>query len=378
MNEKEIVKQLKEFRNTQNPFIIDKIIYDLEQGGEKRLMEKIEQNTSSTVKRQIDSIYQSIPESNTFSKRKEAIYKLLISNHLNQSQLEGYHINEKGMMEITDGSRIFILEKMEMIFEEKRKFASCKKKIEETIGRGKNKLKNYMELKLNISEIKEVYHHATNPQKIYQLNSYPLVQVNLSFLNDAIDILGEELTCYISKKHFDPVYFCNDHGEESILGQVLTYGEEVEEKEEEEPDLEWTTKYKNWTITYLDENFCKQQERQIRKYNMLAYKKLQFEIYPRFMEGEFQGKCVTYQNHVKEYELILPSDSLFRKVHGPLTLFYQVNEETKEVRVIRFEPADVLSEGHKSELMTYKGVLISKEMREKDMFKIDLLNQMKK
>ena len=37
-------------------------------------------------------------------------------------------------------------------------------------------------------------------------------------------------------------------------------------------------------------------------------------------------------------------------------------------------PSDILSEGHRAELATYKGVMISKENAQKDMFKIDLLN----
>jgi hypothetical protein len=44
----------------------------------------------------------------------------------------------------------------------------------------------------------------------------------------------------------------------------------------------------------------------------------------------------------------------------------------------KFEPIDILSEGHQSELSTYKGVMLSKENPEKDMFKINLLNMINK
>lgn len=37
------------------------------------------------------------------------------------------------------------------------------------------------------------------------------------------------------------------------------------------------------------------------------------------------------------------------------------------------EPKDILLDGCKSELTTYKGVMISKTYKEKDMFKINLL-----
>ena len=41
-------------------------------------------------------------------------------------------------------------------------------------------------------------------------------------------------------------------------------------------------------------------------------------------------------------------------------------------------PVDILSEGHQSELVTYKGVMVSKEHADKDIFKINLLNMIEK
>ena len=40
------------------------------------------------------------------------------------------------------------------------------------------------------------------------------------------------------------------------------------------------------------------------------------------------------------------------------------------------DPEDILSEGHRTELPTYKGVMISKANSDKDKFKIDLLNML--
>ena len=40
-------------------------------------------------------------------------------------------------------------------------------------------------------------------------------------------------------------------------------------------------------------------------------------------------------------------------------------------------PSEILLEDHKSELTTYKGVMISKPNAPKDMFKIDLLNMLR-
>ena len=42
------------------------------------------------------------------------------------------------------------------------------------------------------------------------------------------------------------------------------------------------------------------------------------------------------------------------------------------------KPVDILSEGHQSELETYKGIMVSKEHADKDIFKINLLNMIQK
>ena len=42
---------------------------------------------------------------------------------------------------------------------------------------------------------------------------------------------------------------------------------------------------KSFIFEYLDENNFKKRERSVRKYNMLAYKKLTFEYYPTIRSG---------------------------------------------------------------------------------------------
>ena len=44
--------------------------------------------------------------------------------------------------------------------------------------------------------------------------------------------------------------------------------------------------------------------------------------------------------------------------------------------MVNITPDDILEEGHRTELSTYKGVMISKENKAKDMFKVNLLNAM--
>ena len=135
-----------------------------------------------------------------------------------------------------------------------------------------------------------------------------------------------------------------------------------------------------YLFDYVNENEFKKLERAIKKYNMLAYKKLYFDYYPALKEGNFLGKLISTnkENNIDTYELKLPTDALFSKVHGDIKLYYLVYENEKIVMLDKFEPHEILSEGHASELVTYKGVMVSKQHAEKDMFKINLLNMIEK
>ena len=135
-----------------------------------------------------------------------------------------------------------------------------------------------------------------------------------------------------------------------------------------------------YNFDYVNENEFRKLERSIKKYNMLAYKKLYFEYYPSLKEGNFLGKLISTNqaNQTSNYELKLPTDAMFSKVHGDIKLYYMVYHNEKIVMLDKFEPMEILSEGHASELVTYKGVMVSKQHAEKDMFKINLLNMIQK
>lgn len=135
-----------------------------------------------------------------------------------------------------------------------------------------------------------------------------------------------------------------------------------------------------YAFDYINENEFKKIERSVKKYNMLAYKKLYFEYYPALKEGNFLGEVVSTNQvqNTKTYELKLPTDMMFSKVHGDIRLYYIVYDQDKIVMLDKIEPVDILSEGHQSELVTYKGVMVSKEHADKDMFKINLLNMIQK
>lgn len=135
-----------------------------------------------------------------------------------------------------------------------------------------------------------------------------------------------------------------------------------------------------YIFDYVNENEFRKLERSIKKYNMLAYKKLYFDFYPKLKEGNFLGKLIStnQENNTSSYELKLPTDAMFSKVHGDIKLYYMIYHKEKIVMLDKFEPMDILSEGHASELVTYKGVMVSKQHAEKDMFKINLLNMIQK
>lgn len=136
---------------------------------------------------------------------------------------------------------------------------------------------------------------------------------------------------------------------------------------------------KSYILDYVNENEYKKKEKAVKRYNMLAYKKLIFEYYNALREGNFQGVCIETdkQNGVSKYELKLPTDKMFANVHGPLTLHYSVYEQQHIVMLNTLTPEDVLTEGHMEELSTYKGVMVTNSHKEKDMFKINLFNAMK-
>ncbi len=137
----------------------------------------------------------------------------------------------------------------------------------------------------------------------------------------------------------------------------------------------------NYLIEYLNENEFRKKERAIKKYNMLAYKKLIFDFYPSLKEGNFLGVMVSHsdKDNTSKYELKLPTDVMFNKVHGDIILHYTVYKNQRIVMLNDVTtPDDILTEGHQKELTTYKGVMVSKSHKDLDMFKINLLSSMNK
>ncbi len=135
---------------------------------------------------------------------------------------------------------------------------------------------------------------------------------------------------------------------------------------------------KGYVLDYINENEFKKLERALKKYNMLAFKKLNFDYYPALRNGNFVGELISTnkKDGTSKYELKLPSDKMFAAVHGEVKLFYTVYKKEGTVMLETITPTEILLEGHMSELTTYKGIMISKANASKDKFKIDLLNML--
>ena len=133
-----------------------------------------------------------------------------------------------------------------------------------------------------------------------------------------------------------------------------------------------------YIFEYLDENDFIKKEKYLRRCNCLAYKKLVFTYYPELRKGNILGKEVSKNEEEKtvSYELELPTDEEFKKAHGPITLHYTV--EKYNILLTNITPEAILDAWPRAELSTYKGVMISKTNSEKDLFKINLGNELLK
>lgn len=134
----------------------------------------------------------------------------------------------------------------------------------------------------------------------------------------------------------------------------------------------------NYIIDYFNENNFRQKESTLKKYNMIAYKKLVYEYFPQMREGNFLGDMKIFNEDLnsKTFELMLPTDAMFVKVHGPMILHYTVYLSQNIIMLKTITPEDILNEGHKTELSAYKGVMVSRNNASKDLFKIQLLNSL--
>jgi len=116
----------------------------------------------------------------------------------------------------------------------------------------------------------------------------------------------------------------------------------------------------DYKIAYLDENYYRKLLRGLREINQLAYKQI---VFKKFEFDKTPGK----------HEVILKSSETFKKVHGDIRLIYSTYKDT--ILIENIEPSSLLIEYHSKKKNTYEGIPF---VDNKDVFKINLLREMKK
>ena len=102
--------------------------------------------------------------------------------------------------------------------------------------------------------------------------------------------------------------------------------------------------------------------RALKTYNMSAYKDFCFNFMPKLKDGQL--------NNMTEY--VLPSDDIFKLVHGEVKVIYRVDTDKNEATLINITPEDVWLIASSKLLETYKGVIITSK---KDIFKVDIVTK---
>ena len=134
----------------------------------------------------------------------------------------------------------------------------------------------------------------------------------------------------------------------------------------------------SYIFEYEGDGEFKKKERNLKKI-YTAYKKLAFNYYPEIKKGNFIGRKVgTDKFGGTKYELELPTEEIFKKFHGTITVHYTVYEDKKVILFTNITPNVFLEEAHRTELHTYRGVPVSKNNKAKEMFMIDLLKFLEK
>lgn len=123
-----------------------------------------------------------------------------------------------------------------------------------------------------------------------------------------------------------------------------------------------------YDFIYQDENEFRRLERGLKIINMVAYKKLVFEIYPSLKKGDFSK----VNENDGLYEIELPTDNMFARVYGKYKLIFEIIDNN--IKLIELVPKDILLASLNGKFTTYRGVVIPIENNEKYKFKIDLLD----
>lgn len=111
------------------------------------------------------------------------------------------------------------------------------------------------------------------------------------------------------------------------------------------------------TAKFIDENDFIKKYRSLRMYCPRAFKYLCFEIIGKYK----------YSREIGKHEIDLPTDEIFKMVHGQIKLIYSTTK--KGIILENIVPSEILMDGYMYYLDTYRGVPYRNE---RDKFKIDM------
>ena len=112
--------------------------------------------------------------------------------------------------------------------------------------------------------------------------------------------------------------------------------------------------------------------------NVAAEKKAENVLDKAQKEAEKIKKDYLAEAKEEAHKLKVETDARFESVHGEIKLHYAVCKNKNIILLNNITPEDILNEAYSSELETYKGVIVSKSNPEKDIFKINLVDMLRK
>lgn len=113
-------------------------------------------------------------------------------------------------------------------------------------------------------------------------------------------------------------------------------------------------------ITYIDEIEYTKLLKGLKEINMLAYKEIIF-------------KKKEFDTTPGKHELLLTTNEDFKQIYGDIKLIYSTIKDT--IVIENIEPSNILMEYHNVKKNTYRGIPY---IDEKDLFKINLVKELKK
>lgn len=123
-----------------------------------------------------------------------------------------------------------------------------------------------------------------------------------------------------------------------------------------------------YEIDYENKDEFRKLERGLICYNPLAQKDYYITYHlSKLQAGDFIDAILSDD----VYEISLKTDKMFEK---QCKLIFKVRDN--KVILLDITPREMFLQRHNSELVAYKGILISKDTKDKDIFRINLLNRL--